>query len=144
MNPDDTALVFTGPTGSAIWRGNFNKLVKWREAVTAIGYPKLRFHDLRHSGNTLASKTGASLACVTSWRAWVTTTPRAALIYQHATEEADQAIADAVSAKALADRRRLKDAERKASRPARPRRAKKRPDDPDDGAAGALVRLMAR
>ncbi|MDQ1658813.1 MAG: hypothetical protein QOD41_3896, partial [Cryptosporangiaceae bacterium] len=32
--------------------------------------------------------------------------PRAALIYQHASAEADQSIADAVSAKVVADRRK--------------------------------------
>jgi integrase len=50
--PEPSAFVFTGPTGAPIWRGNFNKLVSWREAVTKIGAPGLHLHDLRHTGNT--------------------------------------------------------------------------------------------
>lgn len=46
------AFVFTGESGRTIWRGNFNQLVKWSDAVTAIGAPGLHFHDLRHTGNT--------------------------------------------------------------------------------------------
>jgi integrase len=138
VGPEDAALVFTGPSGLPIWRGNFNQLVKWREAVTAIGYPKLHFHDLRHTGNTLASKTGASLADLMARMGH--DNPRAALIYQHASAEADQSIADAVSAKVVTDRRKAKDAAKKASKPARPRPSKKRPDDPDDG-AGSLAKV---
>ncbi len=138
VGEEETALVFTGPTGLPMWRGNFNGLVKWREAVTAIGYPKFHFHDLRHTGNTLASKTGASLRDLMARMGH--DNPRAALIYQHACAEADQGIANAVSAKVTADRRKAKDAAKKASRPARPRAPKKRPDDPDDG-AGSLAKV---
>ncbi|SCF48369.1 hypothetical protein GA0070216_12654 [Micromonospora matsumotoense] len=35
-------------------------------------------------------------ACARSWRGWGTTSPRAALIYQHANREADQSIADTI------------------------------------------------
>jgi len=56
------AFVFTGESGRTLWRGNFNKLVKWPEAVAAIGAAGLHFHDLRHTGNSLASRApGASL-----------------------------------------------------------------------------------
>jgi integrase len=48
------AFVFTGEHGRNLWRGNFNKLVKWPQAVAAIGAAGLHFHDLRHTGNTLA------------------------------------------------------------------------------------------
>jgi integrase len=48
------ALVFTGPNGKAIWRGNLNKLLGWMAAVEKIGMPGLHFHDLRHTGNTPA------------------------------------------------------------------------------------------
>src|SRR5690606_10030439 len=53
-------LVFTGPTGAPIRRGNFNKLVRWRETVEQLGLDGVRFHDLRHSGNTLAARSGVS------------------------------------------------------------------------------------
>ena len=58
----DDAFVFTGESGRTVWRGKFNKLVKWAETVEAVGAPGLHFHDLRHTGNTLASRRpGASL-----------------------------------------------------------------------------------
>jgi integrase len=53
--------VFPGPTGVPLWRGNFNKLVGWKVAAAKIGVPDLNLHDVRHTGNTLASQTGASL-----------------------------------------------------------------------------------
>jgi integrase len=56
------AFVFTGENGRTVWQGTFNKLVKWSEAVAAVGAPGLHFHDLRYTGNTLASRApGASL-----------------------------------------------------------------------------------
>ena len=48
-------------------------------------------HDLRHTGNTLAAATGASTAELMARMGHAS--PRAALIYQHATEDRDQAIA---------------------------------------------------
>jgi integrase len=54
------ALVFTGPKGAALRRGNFNTLTRWVVTVRALGVPGLHFHDLRHTGNHLAAQTGAS------------------------------------------------------------------------------------
>jgi len=71
VDPLPTALVFPGPTGVPLWRGNFNKLVGWKKAAAAIGVPDLHLHDLRHTGNTLASQTGPASA--TSWHGWGTT-----------------------------------------------------------------------
>jgi hypothetical protein len=59
--------------------------------------PGLHFHDLRHVGGTLAAATGASLRELMTRLGHSST--RAALIYQHATRDRDQAIA-----KALGDR----------------------------------------
>jgi integrase len=126
---DDSAFVFTGSTGRPIWRGNFNNLAKWPEAVHALNVPGLHFHDLRHSGNTFAAKTGASLRDLMARMG--RDSPDAALIYQDATREADQAIADAVSAQVKAEQKKTRKAAKKAT--SRKRR------DPDDGAAGALV-----
>ncbi|MGO8886178.1 MAG: hypothetical protein ACLPUO_08590 [Streptosporangiaceae bacterium] len=58
---DHDALVFTGARGGALRRSNFRRAVKWAEAVQAIGAPDLHFHDLRHTGNTLAASTRPSL-----------------------------------------------------------------------------------
>jgi integrase len=86
--------VFVGPKGATPHRNNFN--VIWRKAVTDAGITSgLRFHDLRHTGNTLAASTGASLRELMSRMGHAST--RAALIYQHATSDRDRAIADAMN-----------------------------------------------
>jgi integrase len=54
-------LVFPGQRGGVLRRSNFNRATNWREAVAAVGEPSLHLHDLRHTGNTLAAATGASL-----------------------------------------------------------------------------------
>jgi integrase len=94
---DAEALVFTGPSKAhpPLRRNNFRKLVGWEAGVTAIGVPGLHFHDLRHTRNTLAAQTGASLKDLMTRMGH--DSPRAALIYQHASLEADRAIADALS-----------------------------------------------
>jgi integrase len=99
------AFVFTGENGRTVWRGTFNKLVKWSEAVAAVGAPGLHFHDLRHTGNTLASRApGASLRDIMARMGH--DSPRAALIYQHANREADQGIANAIDKAVKAARRK--------------------------------------
>lgn len=57
--------------------------------------PKLHLHDLRHTGNTLAASSGASLKDLMTRMGH--DSPAAALIYQHATREADAAIATAMN-----------------------------------------------
>jgi integrase len=52
------------------------------------------FHDLRHTGNTLASSAGASTREL--MRRFGQSTTRAALIYQNATDERDREIAAAI------------------------------------------------
>jgi hypothetical protein len=56
----------------------------------------LHFHDLRHTGNTFAASTGASTKELMVRMGHASA--RAALIYQHATEERDVAIAEGLSA----------------------------------------------
>jgi integrase len=64
------------------------------EAATAAGATELHFHDLRHVSGTLAAATGASLKELMTRLGHSNT--RAALIYQHATRDRDQAIAKAL------------------------------------------------
>jgi hypothetical protein len=59
-----------------------------------VGISGFRFHDLRHTGNTLAAATGASTKELMARMGHAS--PRAALIYQHATRERDEAIAVAL------------------------------------------------
>jgi excisionase family DNA binding protein len=93
--PDPHDLVFTGAKGRPLRRGNFQKSAGWREAARLLGVGGLHFHDLRHTGNTLAAQTGASLADLMARMGH--DSPRAAMIYQHDTDEASQAIADALT-----------------------------------------------
>jgi integrase len=93
VSPEPDALVFTGPRGAPIRRGNFHKV--WAKARDAAGVGEtLHFHDLRHTGNTLAAATGASTAELMARMGHAS--PRAALIYQHATVDRDKAIATAL------------------------------------------------
>jgi integrase len=89
-------LIFTGSRGGALRRSNFRRAVRWYEAVAAIGVPGLHFHDLRHTGNSLAAATGASLRDLMDRMGH--DSARAALIYQHKSAAAGQVIADALSA----------------------------------------------
>jgi integrase len=83
--------VFVGPRGGPLRRQNFAQTARWHEAVAAVGVPNLHFHDLRHTGNTLA----APLASTRELMARLGhNSPRAALIYQYATDERDRVIAD--------------------------------------------------
>ncbi len=87
--PDDDGLVFVGPKGGRLRRSNFRPI--WTKARNAIGMPDLHFHDLRHTGNTMAAGQGASLRELMERMGH--SSARAALIYQHATRERDEAIA---------------------------------------------------
>lgn len=67
----------------------------WQRARKAIGRTDLFYHDLRHSGLTWAAASGASIAEL--MRRGGHANPTAALRYQHATEDRDCAIADALA-----------------------------------------------
>lgn len=53
------AYVFLGPKGARPARSNFHTI--WDKARQQTGVPQLHLHDLRHTGNTLAAETGATL-----------------------------------------------------------------------------------
>lgn len=89
------ALLFTGTRGGTLRRSNFRRDVGWYAAVAAIGAPGLHFHDLRHTGNTLAAAGGASLRDLMDRMGHDSV--RAAMMYQHATTEAGRLIADSIS-----------------------------------------------
>ncbi|WP_412515646.1 site-specific integrase [Actinomadura madurae] len=113
----DDALVFTGIKGGPLRRSGFNKVTRWKPVVEALGVPNLHFHDLRHTGNTLAADMGVSLRNLMARMGH--DNERAALRYQHRSNSADRAIADGLNALVQADQ--------------------KRDGDDDDGAAGSLV-----
>jgi integrase len=73
----------------------------WYPARHAAGRDDLRFHDLRHTGAVLAAATGATLAELMARLGH--STPAAAMRYQHAAADRDQAIAAALSRLATVD-----------------------------------------
>ena len=91
--PGPDGLVFVGPKGGPLRRGNFSGV--WRSIAREAGLEQLRFHDLRHTGNTLAAMTGASTKELMTRMGHSST--RAALGYQHATEERERLIARKLS-----------------------------------------------
>ncbi|WP_345338309.1 tyrosine-type recombinase/integrase [Planotetraspora kaengkrachanensis] len=93
-DPEDDALIFTGARGGILRRSNFRRAAKWDENTTKIGCPGLHFHDLRHTGNTIAAGSGATLRDLMERMGHDSV--RAALIYQHSTNEADRKIATAM------------------------------------------------
>lgn len=91
--PGRDGLVFCGHHGQPLRRGTF--YTAWKRATKAVGLDGVRPHDLRHTGNTLAASTGASTKELMARMGHAS--PRAALIYQHATKDRDAAIAAALS-----------------------------------------------
>lgn len=88
-----SAVVFPNSKGQPIRRASFRSV--WLLARRRAGLPYLRFHDLHHTGNTLAAATGASTKELMARMGH--SSMRAALIYQHATCDRDAAIAVALS-----------------------------------------------
>src|ERR1700754_3570024 len=52
--------VFVGPNGGRLRRHNFRKVWLAALADAKIGKEDVHFHDLRHTGNDLAAKAGAT------------------------------------------------------------------------------------
>ncbi len=83
-------LVFVGVKGAPFRRTSFGR--KWRRARAAVSLPDgFRFYDLRHTGHTLSTRSGATLKD-TMVRAGQSS-EKAALIYQHSDEERQRDIA---------------------------------------------------
>ena len=91
-SPD--AYVFTSTRGKPLERSNFRMRV-WSPAAEAAGLKGLKFHELRHTAGTLAAQTGATTKELMARLGHSST--RAAMIYQHASEERDRRIADRLS-----------------------------------------------
>ena len=87
------ALVFTGEQGGPVRPHVLQK--HWARARLAAGRPDLHMHDLRHTGNTWAAATGASTRELMARMGH--SAPDAALRYQHATEDRDRVIAEALA-----------------------------------------------
>lgn len=94
VGPEPTALLFPGADGvshltESVLRDRYDV------ARRAAGRPDLTFHHLRHTGATLAARAGATVAELQARIGH--STPRAALIYQHAATTRDTEIAAALN-----------------------------------------------
>ncbi|GHA67105.1 putative prophage phiRv2 integrase [Streptomyces tauricus] len=87
-----TGLVFVGARGGVLRRNNFRRI--WLRALDSTGLGDVHFHDLRHTGNTLAATGGATTRELMHRMGH--SSVRAALIYQHLVNGRDHQIADYV------------------------------------------------
>ncbi|HUC37961.1 MAG TPA: site-specific integrase [Acidimicrobiales bacterium] len=93
VGPEPDALLFTGLGGVPMRPKTL--LTAWHAARVKCQLPEARFHDLRHFALTMAAMTGASTKELMKRAGH--RSAAAALRYQHATEERDKAIAEALS-----------------------------------------------
>ncbi|MGA5388566.1 tyrosine-type recombinase/integrase [Streptomyces pseudogriseolus] len=93
--PGPDGLLFVGEKGAPFRRSTFGR--KWRKAREVVGMPEgFRFYDLRHTGHTLSTRSGATLKD-TMVRAGQSS-EKAALIYQHSDEERQEEVAAGLDA----------------------------------------------
>ena len=94
------SAVFVGPEGRPVTRATLSDV--WRRAVAKAGAPDgLRIHDLRHHAATLVAR----MPGITTKELMARighASPRAALLYQHATAERDRKVADFLEAEIAA------------------------------------------
>ncbi len=93
VGPDPDALVFTGEQGGPLRPHVFGK--EFRRARAVAGRPDLTLHDLRHTADTLAAATGATLPELMHRMGHAT--PHSALRYLHATRDRDRVIGEALA-----------------------------------------------
>jgi integrase len=83
------AHLFTGVRGGRLRAATWHQ--EWSEAKETVGLTGYHFHDLRHLAGTWFAQAGATTK--ETMRRLGHSTPAAALRYQHATDERDQALA---------------------------------------------------
>ncbi|MFB4193100.1 tyrosine-type recombinase/integrase [Streptomyces carpaticus] len=94
-------LLFVGEKGKPFRRSTFGR--KWRKARAKVGMPDdFRFYDLRHTGHTLSTQSGATLKD-TMVRAGQSS-EKAAMIYQHSNRERQREVAEGIDARVRAQR----------------------------------------
>ncbi|WP_328670509.1 tyrosine-type recombinase/integrase [Streptomyces sp. NBC_00328] len=99
-------LVFVGEKGAPFRRTSFGR--KWSRARSVAGLPEgFRFYDLRHTGHTLSTRSGATLKD-TMVRAGQSS-ERAALIYQHSDAERQRDVAAGLDDMVRAERAKHRD-----------------------------------
>ncbi|HET7176307.1 MAG TPA: tyrosine-type recombinase/integrase [Gammaproteobacteria bacterium] len=108
--------MFTSPAGKPLHHRNFRRRY-WLAALKAAGITDMHFHDLRHTGNTLAATAGATLRELMDRVGH--DGERAALIYLHGSDARQQVIADTLS--------QLARDELQQGKPAKPGQAARKP-----------------
>ncbi|TXS56086.1 tyrosine-type recombinase/integrase [Streptomyces sp. t39] len=99
-------LLFVGEKGAPFRRSTFGR--RWRKARERVGMPSnFRFYDLRHTGHTLSTRSGATLKD-TMVRAGQST-EKAALIYQHSDHDRQKEVAGGLDRMVRAARERARD-----------------------------------
>jgi integrase len=88
------ALVFPGAKGGPLRRGNFKRCQSGRRRSIHSAPSGLHFHDLRHTGNHFAARSGTGLRDLMARMGH--DSERAAMIYQHEAQGADKTIAHAI------------------------------------------------
>ncbi|MEV0090203.1 tyrosine-type recombinase/integrase [Streptomyces sp. NPDC050738] len=104
QKPD--GLLFVGERGKPFRRSTFGR--KWRKARAVAGLPdNFRFYDLRHTGHTLSTRSGATLKD-TMVRAGQSS-EKAAMIYQHSDQERQKVVAAGLDKMIQTERAKQKD-----------------------------------
>ena len=93
--PAADGLLFTSHSGSQLYQSCMYR--DWDRARIAAGRPDLRFHDLRHTGGTMAAEVGATTKQL--MRRLGHANPAMAMLYQHATDRADADVAARLGAR---------------------------------------------
>jgi len=93
VGPDPSSPFLTGVKGGRLGRHPLN--AAWQAARRDLGRPVIHFHDLRGAGLTWAATQGATTRELMARGGHAS--PAAALRYQHAVEDRDAAIAEALS-----------------------------------------------
>ncbi|HUZ21711.1 MAG TPA: site-specific integrase [Acidimicrobiales bacterium] len=88
--PEPDAVLFTRPSGKPLRRADLSN--EWRAACDVVGLSGVRVHDLRHHAATLVAR-NRDVTLKELMAHIGHATPVAALRYQHATAEREQAIA---------------------------------------------------
>lgn len=102
--PGADGLAFPNTEGKHLHHGSLYKVFK--PARVKAGRPDLRFHDLRHTGATMAARHGATLAELMQRLGH--STVGAALRYQHAASDRDAELARKLSAMAAPEPKKRK------------------------------------
>ena len=94
VGPESDAPLFLGATGLRLRPSNF--WVIWETARRRAGLTWVRFHDLRHFAATMFASTGASTKEIMSRGGWKSVAM--VVRYEHASEERDALLAQALNA----------------------------------------------